>query len=282
MMSLSRRNFLQGAAAATLGVATTGIYTRWIEPQWVEFVHRSLPVRHLPYALSGKTLVQLSDLHIGNRYDWSHLPDVWAEADLLKPDIVVFTGDFVSYESAEQLDQLDVALEGAPKGKLGTFAVLGNHDYGDGWAQPSVANKVIDRLETHGIHTLRNEVVNVAGLHIAGLDDFWGTNYSPVNATSKLSREEANIVLCHNPDVVDEDVWFDYQGWILSGHTHGGQVKPPFLPPPILPVRNRLYTSGHIDLGDGRHLYINRALGNLRPVRFNVRPEVTVFTLLSA
>jgi hypothetical protein len=86
-------------------------------------------------------------------------------------------------------------------------------------------------------------------------------------------------MLCHNPDVVDQPVWNGYQGWILAGHTHGGQVRPPFLPPPVLPVENKLYTSGAFDLGDGRFLYINRGLGSTMSVRFNARPEVTIFTL---
>jgi uncharacterized protein len=73
-----------------------------------------------------------------------------------------------------------------------------------------------------------------------------------------------------------------YEGWILSGHTHGGQCKPPFLPPPLLPVRNRRYTAGEFPLTGGRRLYISRGVGHLLPVRFNVRPEVTVFELRPA
>ena len=76
-------------------------------------------------------------------------------------------------------------------------------------------------------------------------------------------------------------MWGDYSGWILSGHTHRGQCKPPFLTPPMLP-RNKIYTAGEIDLKDGRRLYINRALGHLWPVRFNVRPEITIFELRAA
>ena len=63
---------------------------------------------------------------------------------------------------------------------------------------------------------------------------------------------------------------------------HGGQVKPPFLKPPILPVKNKRYSSGKIDLDNGRTLYINRALGCLWQVRFNVRPEITIFILEKA
>jgi predicted MPP superfamily phosphohydrolase len=97
-----------------------------------------------------------------------------------------------------------------------------------------------------------------------------------------LARDRAAIVLSHNPDTVDLPVWGDYAGWILSGHTHGGQCRPPFLPPPILPVRNARYTAGVFDLSGNRRLYINRGIGHLLRVRFNVRPEVTVHELVPA
>ncbi|MFT6066260.1 MAG: putative MPP superfamily phosphohydrolase, partial [Polaribacter sp.] len=129
------------------------------------------------------------------------------------------------------------------------------------------------------VKILGNDAFNFNGLHIIGLDDFWGLNFDPKKIMKKHNPENANIVLCHNPDVCDLDVWHNYKGWILAGHTHGGQVKPPFLNPPILPVKNKKYAAGEIDLNDGRTLYINRALGNLYQVRFNVRPEITVFKL---
>ncbi len=78
---------------------------------------------------------------------------------------------------------------------------------------------------------------------------------------------------------MDLDIWHGYDSWVLSGHTHGGQCKPPFLPPPMLPVKNRKYTAGQFDFDDGKTLYINRALGHLWQVRFNVRPEITLFEL---
>ena len=94
-----------------------------------------------------------------------------------------------------------------------------------------------------------------------------------------INIDVANIALSHNPDTVDHSIWNNYNSWILSGHTHGGQCKPPFLNPPMLPVKNTRYSAGEIDLEDGRTLYINRALGHLWQVRFNVRPEITLFTL---
>ena len=81
-------------------------------------------------------------------------------------------------------------------------------------------------------------------------------------------------MLSHNPDVQDLPIWDGVRGWALAGHTHGGQVKPPFLPPPILPVQNKRYTAGAFDVGPGRTLYVNRGLGFFYQVRFDVRPEL--------
>lgn len=134
-------------------------------------------------------------------------------------------------------------------------------------------------LEQNGITVLRNSQKEFAGLNIIGLDDYWGLNFHPQLALRNLDKTKSSILLCHNPDVCDLDVWQGYGGWILAGHTHGGQCKPPFLPPPMLPVKNRLYTSGKIELPDNRTLYINRALGHLWQVRFNARPEITIFKL---
>ena len=76
--------------------------------------------------------------------------------------------------------------------------------------------------------------------------------------------------------------WNGYTGWVLSGHTHGGQCRSPFLTPPIMPVRNRRYSSGEIALDDGRRVYISRGVGFNIQARFAVRPEITLFTLRRA
>lgn len=111
------------------------------------------------------------------------------------------------------------------------------------------------------------------------MDDFWSPDFGLESVLAKIEDGPATIALSHNPDAADDFAWNGFQGWILSGHTHGGQCKPPFLPPPILPVRNKLYTAGVYDLREGQKMYINRGLGHLLPVRFNVRPEATLFTL---
>jgi len=280
---MERRKFIKNSFLGTLGIGVlTGLYTWQVEPFWLEFVKRKMPIHNLPNNLVGKSLMQISDIHVGNRFDYSYLIDSFKKAQKLEPDFVVYTGDYVSYENEEQHQQLDEVLKYTVKGKLGTVGILGNHDYGKNWAEQDVADRISRQLKKADIELLGNQQKELAGLNFIGFDDLWGLNFAPEKVMNKYDQSKANIVLCHNPDVCDLNIWNGYKGWILSGHTHGGQCKPPFLNPPLLPVKNRKYSAGQIDLEDGRTLYINRALGHLWQVRFNVRPEITIFELAKA
>jgi predicted MPP superfamily phosphohydrolase len=277
---MTRKSFIKKSLLATAGLSL--FYSWQIEPFWLEFVHQDLPIKNLPSKFHNKILMQISDLHVGNRFDWNYLIDSFKKAKAYKPDIVVYTGDFVCWENnPEQFEQLKIVMKEAVLGTLGTVAILGNHDYGAEWREEYVADEVSKILTDSKIQVLRDEKADISGLNIYGFEELWGINFHPENLTKTIDPDQANLVLCHNPDVCDLDVWNGYKGWILSGHTHGGQAKPPFLPPLILPVKNRKYTSGIIDLEDGRMLYINRALGHSYQVRFNCRPEITLFTLKS-
>jgi predicted MPP superfamily phosphohydrolase len=276
---LTRRRFLQGTAASSLLAAITGTYTWRVEPHWVEVVRRDLPIAHLPAPLSGRTLVHLSDLHAGPQVEDDYLIRSLQYVSDLDADIHALTGDFMTCRADEQLERVTRVLSHLRPARLGTVGVLGNHDYGRNWNRPSVADALTNRLSDLGIIILRNARLDVEGLTVAGLDDLWSSRFAPDKILPILEPNRANLVLCHNPDAADEHGWCGYRGWILSGHTHGGQCKPPFLTPPRLPVKNQRYVAGEIDLFDGRRLYINRGLGHLLRVRFNVRPEITVFTL---
>jgi predicted MPP superfamily phosphohydrolase len=244
-------------------------------------VRRPLAIRGLPASLAGRSLVQISDVHVGTRVNDDYVLATFRRIVDLQPDIVVFTGDFISYH-AGIFDQLPVLYRHFPKGRMATLAILGNHDYGLNWSHPEIAARVVDTIKAFGITVLRNQLSEVEGLQVVGLDDLWAKQFNPAAVIKSIELRRAAIVLSHNPDTVDLPGWGDYDGWILSGHTHGGQCKPPFLPPPLLPVRNRRYTAGEFALEGGRRMYISRGVGHLLQVRFNVRPEVTVFDLRSA
>ncbi len=277
---MNRRTFAKSLTAITGAAVLTGLYSWQIEPFWLEIVHQKMKINNLPKELLGKTVMQISDIHVGDRFDYQYLIDSFQKVAQLQPDFVVYTGDYVSWKNSKQLTQLKEVMQYTVRGKLGTAGILGNHDYGHAWSQDHVADDISQILTDSGITVLRNDQQSFEGLNIVGLDDYWGTKFQPSNIMSKVDNTSANLLLNHNPDVADLDIWDGYQGWILSGHTHGGQCKSPFLNPPLLPVKNKNYSAGAVDLGDGRHMYINRALGHLWQVRFNVRPEITLFELV--
>ncbi|NVK05460.1 MAG: metallophosphoesterase [Flavobacteriia bacterium] len=280
---MNRRKFIKRTFWGGVGLSVPlGLYAWQVEPFWLEFVEKDMPIANLPKELEGKTLMQISDIHVGNRFNYQYIIKSFQRAQKLEPDFVVYTGDYVSYEDEEQFVQLDEVLRHTVKGKLGTLGILGNHDYGKNWAQQEVADQISSQLTEAGIQLLKNQQAEIEGLNFIGFDDYWGLNFAPELVMKDYSPDKANVLLCHNPDVCDLDVWNGYQGWILAGHTHGGQVKPPFLDEPMLPVQNKRYSKGEIDLNDGRILYINRAVGHLWQVRFNVRPEITIFRLIGS
>lgn len=268
-----------------------------------------MPLPNLPPDLSGRTLLQISDIHVGWRVSSDYLMRAFTQAAALEPDFVAFTGDFVSYRSAREYRELARVLRALPRGRIATVAALGNHDYGFGWRHLEVADEITRVAVDAGAIVLRNEVRTLGGIQFVGLGDLWSPEFGGLrepplmtlpssdpeetreiappapsgtdarHALARVASDAPAVVLAHNPDAQDLPIWENVRGWVLAGHTHGGQVKPPFLPPPVLPVRNKRYTAGMFAVAPGRTLYINRGLGHLEQVRFNCRPELTLFTL---
>lgn len=281
---LSRRAFLlsaSSAAAGVAGVAGLGTYVRYLEPTWLEITKHTMPIRNLPAALIGTRVAQLSDLHLGPQVSDAYLLETFARVRALAPEILLYTGDLTSLHEnlAEHADRIYSQM---PRGTLGTYASLGNHDYGHLWSEPAAADQISGVITSHGATVLRNASAVVEGLYIVGLGDLWARNFDPTEAFARVPTNAPSIALSHNPDTADLGGWSGFRGWILAGHTHGGQCKAPFLPPPMLPVKNRRYTSGAFALSNERSMYISRGIGTTLPVRFNVRPEVALFELARA
>ncbi|WP_411279141.1 metallophosphoesterase [Gemmatimonas sp.] len=275
---ISRRTFLLTAGGMAATLAGTVGYTFEVEPEWLEITAAELPIRRLPSSLVGKRLVQLSDVHIGPNVSDAYVRATFDTVRALQPDMVVLSGDLISLHPTQQ-EHAETIYAELPRGSLGTFVTFGNHDYGRNWAEPRVAAGLRGALENLGITVLVNEVGVAGELQLVGLGDLWAGQFAPERAFAQIDPALAQLAISHNPDTVDLPGWGAYDGWVLAGHTHGGQCKPPFLPPPILPVKNRRYTSGAFELSRGRQLYISRGVGTFLPVRFNVRPEITVFSL---
>ena len=244
------------------------VYARFFERHWVETVAITVEVG------MGEPLTAavLGDFHFDPLYETDYLRAVMASVQALDPDLVLYTGDFVS-DSTERFDKLIEILRPV-RGKLGTFAALGNHDQ---WLD---ADQIESGLVSAGITVLRNQSVPITGRsdwYVSGLESYWtgSPNMESITATPSHSR---HILLLHEPDAFDlvTDPRIALQ---LSGHTHGGQVRLPFLGAICLPSWGKKYEEGYYLQGE-RRLYVNRGIGTvIRHFRMNCRPEITLLTL---
>lgn len=283
---LSRRWFLGGLLASGGLTALGGAGYAWrIEPLWPEVKYHPMPLPDLGRRFQGARIIQISDLHVGPvPLDYLQKWVNWISAQ--HADLVVVTGHLVHY-SNETGTRKVAHLLSTVRAREGILVSMGNHEWGASHpdrAHAGLAQRAANALTASGARVLRNQVATFRrgrdALNVVGLDDLWGRNYNPEAAFRDLSSAIPALVMSHNPDTF-VDVLDRPFHWMLSGHTHGGQVNIPGYGPPLLPVRNRQFVAGHYELG-GRNLYVNRGLGWARRVRFNARPEVTVFTLEKA
>ena len=236
----------------------------------------------LPEAFRGMKIAQVSDLHYTEYTEGFFLRDVVRHVNRLKPDMVVITGDFITYgpmpysyarhrmpECAEILSGIACPL---------VYASLGNHDCTIG------ASYVIGPLEDHKIPTLFNQALPLERsgqrLWLVGTGSACTGDCDPQRAfPAAVARGgEPAILLAHEPDLLREFSLFGPE-LILSGHTHGGQVRLPFLPAINLPEYGRQYVEGWFHYGPTQ-LYVNRGIGAVGlPFRLNCPPEITLFTL---
>ncbi len=275
---LTRRRLLKIIAGSVTAAGLGGsLYSYFIEPYWLAVERHRLKFEKKRNPPSGLRILHLTDLHRSDIVPESYLRECIARANALKPDIVLLTGDYITWETkwAQSVGE----ILGPLKAGLGVFASLGNHDGGD-WAGFS-AETVTRHLERAGVRVLVNESVRLSHgsvpFAIVGLGDLWAGNFDSKAAFNGAKPEEFTIALSHNPDTISSlrDTCADL---ILSGHTHGGQVCVPLFGPPILPVDNRTYSSGIYR--EGRQTaYVNRGVGLLRRVRFNCRPEIALIEI---
>ncbi len=285
----SRRDFLKvatilGLDAVILGVAGLA-YMQNVEPSWMEVKQVRLKLPRLPQAFSGLRIAQLSDIHLGPWMTIERVREIFDVACGYSPDVLALTGDFVlaygrkTRSYSEDLDGMSHLLRWVSQ-DLPVVAVLGNHDHLYNPLQVRAA------LERGGAHVLMNSVFTLtrgaARFHLGGIDDFYRGNPDLNAVLRAFPPDEGAMLLAHEPDFADTSAptgRFDLQ---ISGHSHGGQVVLPFIGPPILPRWGQKYFSGLYQVGQ-MFQYTNRGVGMSFPaVRFNCRPEMTIFTLESA
>ncbi|WP_418792205.1 metallophosphoesterase [Phosphitispora sp. TUW77] len=264
---------LQSLLTTVLIAALLLFYAAKIEPDWIQVKEQPVYIENLPAAFEGFRIVQFSDLH-GKLF-----PDkgLVTQVNALKPDIVVITGDLFDEYNETPLEYADNVLGGltAP---YGVYFVYGNNDTYLGY------NKIKTALEQLDIKTLANEEVSLEakGESISLI----GLNYTrSVQKTSDFADIMTNggdpaIVLTHRPEIIDAASVAGVE-LVLAGHTHGGQIKSPYVPKSLHIVKKgyEKYMAGLFKVGETQ-MYVTRGLGvNNIPLRFLTRPEITVITL---
>jgi predicted MPP superfamily phosphohydrolase len=277
---ISRRKFIR--LAATAGVAAVAADTTLLEPNRPRIVRQEIALRRWPARLEGFTIALLSDFHYDPYFSVHPLRSAIGMVNGLRPDLIALTGDFVSMPWSG--DPADAASAAEPCAQLlrqmraphGLWAVLGNHDV---FTDP---DRVSTSLHSAGIQVLSNQSVPIerdgARFWLSGIDDVLGGTADLDATFHALPANEAVVLLAHEPDYADTVARYavDLQ---LSGHSHGGQVRLPFIRPVFLPELARKYVWGRYQIG-GLALYTNAGLGTVNlPIRMNCPPEITLLTL---
>lgn len=286
--TITRRSFLQGLgsllvshwALASTVVGGTGILA-WAEYDThalkKEFWDLSYPT--LPSALDGKRIVQLSDLHLEELSLSSSF--LQAQVNDQNPDLLVLTGDLISDRT--DLDKVSEYLQPL-KARFGKYMVMGNNDYSH--FSRALFNRYIELLQGIGWIPLINdaELIKALNLWVIGVDDpatahdDVAKSYAKVTQTAS-SETPFRLVLSHSTDSLDDIAKFGAD-LLLTGHTHGGQIRLPGLKPLITNTYlgdKGIYEGYHVM--QGIPLYISRGIGeSVIPLRLNVPPEITIFT----
>jgi hypothetical protein len=298
------------ASALTWGVV--------IEPRIIDQVHLEATVPRLPEQWERKGIALFTDMQVGMWLDNENTARRIVRRIIdARPAAVLIGGDFVYHpaeddgisEALEEYEQEDAAetealirqvvdiLRPLTDAGLPVYAVLGNHDYAMETRQslslPWVAQRLTAALEGIGIQVLQNESVvlgdkGVGGrpLHLVGIGSFYSGEHDVDKAFAGLRPDAARIVLLHNPQPF-ERIPAGQAPLALAGHTHGGQIRIPFLPAwswISIVKEGEVHADGWIaDFGQaGNRLYVNRGIGFSRvPIRINCAPELTCVTLTS-
>jgi predicted MPP superfamily phosphohydrolase len=236
----------------------------------------TIRLKRLPKNLDGFRLVHLSDIHHSPFTNLGHIARAAEISNKLKPDMFVLTGDYVSHE-AEYIAPMAKVL-GRLESEFGTFACLGNHDH---WTD---ADEVTRHLRAANIKVLNNEGFRFharnASFWLAGVDEYMVGQTDLRSALRGSFPDEMKMLLAHNPKILYRAARADVD-LMLSGHTHGGQVKIRDDEKRILP-RRRKFASGLYRRRETQ-VYITRGIGTVvLPVRYGCPPEISLIQLQCA
>jgi len=278
-MGLTRRQFLAGIVSTPLvALSAASAYATLIEPFDYLISETDVYLRDLPDRFENYRITQLTDIHHSRILGIDEVRRVVRLAQQTKPDMFVLTGDYsTSYRRyiepcAEALSTLS-----APDG---VWAVLGNHDH---YTDAELTARALERQHIVVLNN-RNTILRRGSdtIQLSGIDDFTWNATDWTKAFAGLNQRVPTILLSHQPSVLEFEQTRKVS-LILSGHTHGGQIRLPWLGAPARFATNDLrFAQGLFRLNDVQ-LYVSSGTGVIGlPIRFGVRPEIAVLRLRRA
>lgn len=258
--------------------AAAGLYALAIEPRWLQVTRTDVPIPALPEPLDGLRIAVLSDFHVRDRSSVRLARRACDAAMRHAPDLIAVAGDLIDEgESFGPVAEMLQRLE-AP---LGVYAVPGNHDH----TRSSAGFRTALRACPHVIDlTNEQRVVHVesARLAVVGVDDLESGN-SDGDIAAVQPAPDVMVAIAHQPSHAP---WlqqrFGHIDLLVSGHTHGGQIRLPLVGALVDPWGDDASRQGLQRIG-GTPVYVSRGIGTTRlPVRLFCRPEVAVLELVRA
>ncbi len=276
---LSRRRFLGGVSVAA---ASTFGYAHFFEAERLQKSFLTVPL--FGGTASPLKLLHLSDLHASPAVTLNYIGRAIELGLAWKPDVICLTGDFITqqFRGGEGYVRILRRLSASAP----CFATLGNHD-GGRWARETGGGypdvEWITRvLRASDITLLQNTAARCRllgrDLEFVGVGDMWAETIEPNAAFRRAAADAPTILLSHNPDSKNEVARHPWQ-LMLSGHTHGGQLRVPWLgATPFAPVQDKRFVSG-LHRWNDRWIHVTKGVGSVFGVRINCPPEVSFLTL---
>lgn len=261
-----------------LGFVPSGSLTTWclsrlptnqVFDLWIH--HKTLRLARLPAQLDGLTVTHVSDLHFTGRVKQDFFRLIVDQTNALESDLIVITGDIIDKKPC--FGWLSEVL-GHLRARHGVFFVLGNHDL-----RIDDEVRLRNELVAQGFIDLggRHETIRVNGTPIllAGNELPW---FAPAADMSVVPRELSDsrpfrVAVAHSPDQFPWARTHDFD-LMLAGHTHGGQIRFPFVGPVFSPSHHGVRYSAGTFYEPPTLLHVSRGLSGTRPLRFNCPPEL--------
>lgn len=263
-------------------------YALFVEPTWLEVNRLKINVPGVAgSAAPSFRIAQLTDFHFQKRVSPRYIERCVATTNAENPHLIALTGDYV-HKGSRYVEGIADLLSGL-QAPLGVFAVLGNHDHAVRNVLairrfPKLNRQIAAALERRGVRVLRNELLRVehGGMkfQISGVDDLWSRQCRPDVALAELDPTLPHVMLAHHPRTI-ELLSHHRCDLMLSGHTHGGQIHLNRFGSVMLGKKMRGYAAGLYQIGE-RALYVNKGIGYGLKVRYNRRPEIAIFDLVSS